>query len=142
MISPMPNLFLEKSVEIAKPAIDVWQAFVDPARSRAMGGEYVSEWEPGASIAWKDAEGRVLKRGRILKIEPAKLLKHNLTKEVDGVETMTSVVTYEFRGRQDGKTTLSARESFAEAQDAKAFADASAAWDAALAKLKDAVESA
>ncbi len=136
----MPNLFLEKSIEIAKPAIDVWQAFVDPALSRKMGGEYVSEWEAGATIAWHGIDGKPLAKGRILKIEPAKLLKHNLVKEVDGVETMTSVITYEFRGRQDGKTTLSARESFAEAQDAKAFAAASEGWDAALSKLKEAVE--
>lgn len=136
----MPNLFLEKSIEIAKPAIDVWQAFVDPALSRKMGGEYVSEWEAGAAIAWHGLDGKPLTKGRILKIEPAKLLKHNLVKMVDGVETMTSVITYEFRGRQDGKTTLSARESFAEAQDAKAFAAASEGWDAALAKLKEVVE--
>lgn len=136
----MPNLFLEKSIEIARPAIDVWQAFVDPAQSRKMGGEYVSEWEVGATIAWHGLDGKPRTKGRILKIEPAKLLKHNLVKDVDGVETMTSVITYEFRGRQDGKTTLSARESFAEAQDAKAFAEASAGWDAALTKLKEIVE--
>jgi len=136
----MRNLFIEKSIEIAVPAIDVWQAFVDPAVSRKMGGEYVSEWEAGSPIAWKDIDGKSLASGKILKIEPGKMLKHNLFRDINGVSTLTSVVTYELRGRQDGKTTLLARESFAEAQDDKTFAAASAGWDAALAKLKAAAE--
>lgn len=136
----MPNLFIEKSIEIAAPAIDVWQAFVDPVRSRKMGGEYVSEWEVGSPIGWKDLDGKVLTSGKILKIEAGKMLKHNLFRDVEGIPTLASVITYELRGRQDGKTTLLARESFAEAQDAKAFADAEAGWDAALLKLKEAVE--
>ena len=138
----MPNLFIEKQIEIDVPAIDVWQTFVDPALSRKMGGEYVSEWEVGSPIGWKDLEGKMLTSGKILKIEAGKLLKHNLFRDVEGIPTLSSVITYELRGRQDGKTTLSARESFAEAQPDKAFADASAGWDAALAKLKAAAESA
>lgn len=137
----MPNLFIEKSIEIAVPAIDVWQAFVDPALSRKMGGEYVSAWEAGSPIGWKDLEGRMLTSGKILKIEPAKMLKHNVFRDVEGILTLASVVTYELRGRQDGKTTLLARESFAQPQDAKAFAAAEAGWDAALTKLKEAAES-
>ena len=137
----MPNLFLEKSIEIAVPAIDVWQAFVDPAKSRKMGGEYVSEWEVGSPISWKDLDGKTVRSGKILKIEAAKALKHNVFKDVEGIPTLSSVITYEFRGRQDGKTTLLARESFAEAQDAKTFAAADAAWNEALAKLKEAAES-
>ena len=138
----MPNLFIEKSIEIAKPAIDVWQAFVDPNVSRRMGGEYVSDWEVGSSIGWKDLDGRVLTSGKILKLEAGKALKHNVFRDVDGLPTLASVITYELRGRQDGKTTLLARESFAEAQDAKSFAEADKGWDAALAKLKAAVEAA
>ena len=136
----MPNLFLEKSVEIGVPAIDVWQVFVDPAKSKTLGGTYVSEWEVGSPIAWKDLEGKTLANGKILKLEVGKMLKHNLLKDVEGIPTLSSVVTYEFRGRQDGKTTLLARESFAEAQDAKAFAAADAAWNETLAKLKSAAE--
>lgn len=136
----MPNLFIDKSIEIAKPAIDVWQAFVDPNVSRRMGGEYVSEWEAGSPIAWKDASGATRRHGKILKIEAGKTLKHNVFKKVDGLDVLASVITYELRGRQDGKTTLLARESFAEAQDAKGFAEAEKGWDAALAKLKEAVE--
>lgn len=135
----MPNLFIERSIEIAAPAIDVWQSFVDPAKARLAGVEYESEWETGGRIALKGAG--TPSRGRILKLEPGKLLKHNLVKDEDGVEVMVSVVTYEFRGRSDGKTTLLARVSYAEAQGAKAFADAEAALDARLASLKASVES-
>jgi len=138
----MPNLFLERSIEIGVPAAKLWSVFTDPDPARGMGGAYVSEWEAGSPIGWKDESGKMLKNGKILKIEPGKLLKHNLLRDVDGVPTMTSVITYEFRGRQDGKTTLSARESFAEALKDKEFEAAQAGWDAALAKLKAAAESA
>jgi len=138
----MPNLFLEKSIEIVGPAIGVWQAFVDPATSRKMGGEYASDWEVGSPIAWKDLGGKTLLHGKILKLDAGKLLKHNVFEDVDGIQTLVSVITYELRGRQDGKTTLSARESFAAPQDAKAFAASDAKWDERLAKLKAAVENA
>jgi uncharacterized protein YndB with AHSA1/START domain len=138
---PMPNLFIERSIEIAVPAIDVWQTFVDPPKSRLAGGEYVTDWDVGGRIAWK-GDGGTVGKGCILKLEPGKILKHNLVKDEDGVEAMVSVVTYEFRGRSDGKTTLLARVSFAEAQGAKAFADAGAALDARLAAVKSAAEAA
>lgn len=137
----MPNLFIEKSIEIVAPAAIVWRVFTDPELSRRMGGEYVTDWEAGSTIGWKDENGKMRTHGKILKIEPARMLKHNLLRDVDGVPTMTSVITYEFRGRQDGKTTLSARESFAEPQKDKDFADADAGWDASLAKLKAVAES-
>ncbi|MEK7546375.1 MAG: SRPBCC domain-containing protein [Patescibacteria group bacterium] len=138
----MPNLFLEKSIEIAKPAIDVWQAFVNPSLSRKTGGEYVSDWSAGSPITWKDADGTARMNGKILKLEAGKLLKHNVFRDVDGASTLSSVITYELRGRQDGKTTLLARESFAEPAEDKPFSESAAAWDARLEKLKDAVESA
>jgi len=141
MITPMKNLFIEKQIEIAAPAAVVWRVFTDPTLSRKMGGEYVTDWEAGSTIGWKDESGKMRSQGKILKIETGKLLKHNLFKDVDGVSTLTSVITYELRARQDGKTTLSARESFAEAQKDKDFADADLALDAALAKLKAVAES-
>jgi len=136
----MPNLFIEKSIEIAVPAIDVWQVFVDPELPRKAGGEYASEWESGSLIVRKDADGKTLSSGKILKIEAGKMLKHNVFKDVDGLQTLASVITYELRGRQDGKTTLLARESFAEAQDGKSFAEADKRWDEALARLKEIAE--
>jgi uncharacterized protein YndB with AHSA1/START domain len=136
----MPNLFLERSIEINVPAAKLWSVFTDPDPAHGMGGAYVSEWEVGSPISWKDAVGKIRTNGKILKVESGKLLKHNLLRDLDGVPTMTSVITYEFRGRQDGKTTLSARESFAEALKDKEFADAQAGWDAALAKLKAVAE--
>lgn len=136
----MPNLFLEKTIEIAAPKAKVWSVFTDPELSRRMGGEYVTDWEAGSSIGWK-ADGKMRTDGKILKVEAGRLLKHNLFRDIDGVATMTSVITYELRGPEHS-TTLSARESFAEAQDAKSFAEASKGWDATLAKLKEVAEAA
>ena len=137
----MPNLFIEKQIEIAAPAAVVWRVFTDPTLTRKMGGEYVTDWAVGSSIGWKDENGKMRSNGKILKLDQGKLLKHNLFKDIDGVSTLTSVITYELRARQDGKTTLSARESFAEAQKDKDFSDADAGWDASLAKLKAVAES-
>ncbi len=135
----MPNLFLEKTIDISATAKKVWGTFLDPAISVRMGGEYVSEWEEGSSISWK-AGGKTRMTGRILKIVAEKLLKHNVLRVTDeGVSALSSVITYELR-EHNGMTILVARESFAEAQNDKAFAEALAGWDATLQKLKQAAE--
>ncbi len=121
----MPNLFLEKSITIAAKSSVVWNSLVKP---------YVSDWEVGSSVRGNDMEGK------ILKIEPQKLLKHNvLHTGRDGVSTLSSVVTFELRER-DGSTTLIVRESFAEAQDDAHFAKALAGWEATLGSIKTSTE--
>lgn len=121
----MPNLFLEKSIDIQAPASKVWQA---------IRAEYASDWEVDGSIQGRGADGK------ILKLEPEKLLKHNLLRKTDeGISALSSVITYELR-EHNGMTILVARESFAEAQNDKAFAEALSGWDASLRKLKEASE--
>lgn len=114
----MPNLFLEKSIEIDASVAQVWGAITEPG------------WEVD-----KEIEGR----GKILKFEPEKILKHNTLRLAEGVSLMTSIVTYELRPEGE-KTMLFARESFAEAQSDKAFKEASDRWDARLAELKKKAE--
>lgn len=122
----MPNLFLEKSIDIQAPASKVWQA---------IRAGYASDWEVDGSIQGRGADGK------ILKLEPEKLLKHNLLRKTDeGISALSSVITYELR-EHNGMTILVARESFAEAQNDKTFAEALSGWDAALGKLKEASES-
>ncbi|MFA5854395.1 MAG: SRPBCC domain-containing protein [Patescibacteria group bacterium] len=117
----MPNLFLEKSIDVNTPAAKVWKHLCE---------KYASDWEVGSSIQGRGADGK------ILKLEQEKLLKHNLLRmSADGVATLSSVITYELR-EHNGMTILVARESFAEAQSDKAFTEALSGWDATLAALK------
>ncbi|WKZ28737.1 MAG: SRPBCC domain-containing protein [Patescibacteria group bacterium] len=121
----MPNLFLEKTIDIQAPASRVW---------KALQAGYASSWEVDASIQGRGADGK------ILKLEPEKLLKHNLLRKTDeGIFALSSVITYELR-EHNGMTILVARESFAEPQSDKAFTEALSGWDAALNQLKTASE--
>ena len=79
----MSKLFVEKSIEINAPASKVWQVFTDPAITRQIGGEYVSDWKVGSSFGWKGLDGKMVTNGTILKIEPEKLLQHNLLTLLD-----------------------------------------------------------
>jgi uncharacterized protein YndB with AHSA1/START domain len=137
------NLVIEKSIEIHAPASKVWRVFTDPVLTRQMGGEYVSDWKVGSSFGWKGLDGKLYTRGTILKIEPEKLLQHNLFRSVaedlEHVSAITSVITYELR-QLDGRTMLLAREEFTDAMQDKEYADASEGWDAALAVLKEVAE--
>lgn len=132
----MSNLFLEKSIEINAPVLKVWRVFNDPAVTRQMGGEYVSDWTVGSPFHWKGLDGTVMTNGTIMKIEPAKLLQHTL---LNSVGATNSVITYEFH-EKNGVTVLYAREDFAEPISDGEYADAAEGWDAALQAVKETAE--
>ena len=122
----MPNLFIDTSIEVAAPVEKTWET---------LKAAHTSDWEVGSPISGSGINGK------IMKIEPQRLLKHNILKPVDGIQTLSSIVTYEMEWMGE-KTLLKARESFAEAQDAKTFAESKKALDESLRKLKDAAEKA
>src|SRR5215211_651359 len=122
----MSKSLIEKSIEINAPAAKVWRVFTDPALTRQMGGEYVSDWKVGSALRWKGADGNVLTNGAIMKIEPEKLLQHTLS---NSVGSTGSVITYEF-DEQNGVTTIHAREDFTNPIPDKAYQDAAEGWEA------------
>jgi len=132
----MSKLFVERSIEINAPASKVWRVFTDPAITRQMGGEYVSDWKIGSTFGWKAPNGSMLTNGTILQIEPEKILKHDL---LDPDATIISVITYELR-EENGRTTLYATENFTNPINDKEYADAVDGWDAALMALKEVAE--
>jgi uncharacterized protein YndB with AHSA1/START domain len=132
----MSTFFVEKSVEINAPVSKVWRVFVDPALTRQMGGEYVSDWNAGSSFGWKGLDGKMVTDGTIMKITPEKLLQHTL---LDSIGSTNSVITYEF-DENDGRTTLHAREDFTNPIPDSEHADAADGWDAALRAVKDIAE--
>ena len=132
----MPNHFVEKSIEINAPVSKVWRVFTDPALTRQMGGEYVTEWKVGSSFSWKGLDGQILTNGSILKIEPEKLLQHNLFDSgAASKESILSVITYEFN-EQNGRTLLLAREEFSQPKNDEEYIDANEGWDVALQSVK------
>jgi uncharacterized protein YndB with AHSA1/START domain len=132
----MSKLFVEKSIEINAPASKVWRVFTDPALTRQMGGEYVSNWKVGSSFGWKGLDGKMVTNGTITKIEPERLLQHHLSNSVGSIN---SVITYEFR-EKDHVTILQAREDFTKAINDEDHADAAEGWDAALLAVKETAE--
>ena len=136
----MPDNFLEKFIEINAPVSTVWRVFTDPVLSRQMGGEYLTEWKVGSPLHWKNLDGQILTNGLILKIEPEKILQHNLV-STDAVSagSILSVITYEFQNR-NGLTMLLAREDFVRPITDEEYNAATEGWDAALQSVKEIAE--
>jgi uncharacterized protein YndB with AHSA1/START domain len=132
----MLNSRIERTIEINAPVSRVWQVFTDPALTRKMGGEYVSDWSVGSSFGWMGLDGTMLTNGTILQILPEKLLQHDL---YDSVGSIKSVITYEF-GERGQVTILYAREEFSRPITNTEYADAVEGWDAALLAVKDVAE--
>jgi len=132
----MSKFFVEKSIEIDAPISKVWRVFTDPVLTRQMGGEYVSDWKVGSSFGWKGLDGKMITNGTILKIEPEKLLQHNL---FNSVGSINSVITYEF-DEKNHMTILHAREDFVKPISDKDYVDAAEGWDTALLAVKETAE--
>jgi uncharacterized protein YndB with AHSA1/START domain len=132
----MSKLFLEKSIEISAPVSKVWRVFTDPTLTRQMGGEYVSNWKVGSAFGWKGLDGKMVTNGTIIKIEPEKLLQHNLFSSVGSIN---SVITYEF-DEKNRVTTVHAREDFTKPLTDEEYVDAAEGWDAALLAVKETAE--
>ncbi len=128
----MSKFFIEKSIEINAPVSNVWRVFTDPALTRQMGGEYVSDWKVGSSFGWKTLDGKIVTNGTIMKIVPEKLLQHTL---LNSVGSTNSVITYEF-GEKNGITTILAREDFTSPIPDEEYSDAVDGWETALRAIK------
>lgn len=136
----MPNEFVEKTIAISAPVSKVWRIFTDPVLTRQMGGEYVSEWKVGSSFSWKALDGQIQTYGSILKIQPEKLLKHNLFRSSEpSTPSVISVITYEFH-EHNGNTTILAREDFSHPINDEEYATALDGWEAALGSVKTIAE--
>jgi uncharacterized protein YndB with AHSA1/START domain len=134
----MNNPIIEKTIEINASVQKVWRVFTDPAITRQMGGEYVSEWKVGSSIGWKGQDGNFYTNGTILAIQPEKLIQHELLDLKDNTRLL-SVITYEFNERGE-RTVLTAREELSYKMSADQLDDTSAGWDFALRMVRETAE--
>ncbi len=74
---------VKSSITISAPVSVVWDALVNPEKTKVymFGCETVSDWNVGSDLLWRGQhEGRemVFVKGKILVIEPEKLLKYTV----------------------------------------------------------------
>lgn len=130
----MDKPVIKKTIDINASTKKVWSVFTDPTITKQMGGEYVSDWKVGSSFGWKGKESSVYTNGKIIELEPGKLLKHSLL-DLKDKNRLLSVITYEFIKNGDS-TILSATEEINYEITDYLFKEANEGWDAALQLVK------
>jgi len=134
----MQRQSVETTVKINAPASQVWRMFTDPNFTKQMGGEYVSDWKVGSFLSWKGMGGNIMTKGKILKIEPEKLLEHNLFMSPDSDEVI-AVLTYELHENNDN-TTVQIKEVFSKPINEQEYSDSIEGWTVALQSAKELAE--
>lgn len=147
------GLFVKNSIVINGPAAKVWDAFVNPAKTKQymFGCETVSDWKKGSSLLWKgEQEGKeiVWVKGDIVEIRPEKLLTYttiDTQSNMDDTSKNYLEVTYELIP-QNGGTLLNVIQgdysSVAEGdRRCKEAYNNGEGWSPILAEIKKLVES-
>jgi uncharacterized protein YndB with AHSA1/START domain len=110
---PTP-LFVRNSITINAPASAVWDALVNPQKTRIymFGCEAISGWKPGDELIWKgifDGHELVAVKGKIISIEPGTRLEYTTfdpnNPELEDLPENYVNVIYELH-EIDGKTML------------------------------------
>jgi uncharacterized protein YndB with AHSA1/START domain len=145
LTSNMKNFIVKKTVNInAKPS-EVWDALTNPEKTKAyfFNCEVFSDWKAGSTITFK---GKILlvkkieMKGKILNIEPEKILRYSLTNEDDKDNPSTSTVTDEL-SYANGVTTLTITDDVGQGEGAQdRFEKSEKGWDKVLKGLKELVE--
>ena len=134
----MGKQIIEKSIAINASPKSVWRVFTEPEITRQMGGEYVSDWKVGSDFGWKGPDGTMYTHGKILQVDPGKLLQHELFDGKDK-KTLLSVITYRFE--EDGdKTVINAAEELNYTMPEQDLEGAKEGWDYALQAVKGLAE--
>lgn len=80
----------------AKPE-KVWQGFVSPESNRIifMGAELKADWSPGGVVEWigpgQDGQPTAYVRGKVLQIEPPRLLQYTFALGQTGKESRVTI---------------------------------------------------
>ena len=135
----MPELFVEKSIEIYAPASRVWEVLTNPALSEQWIEQFwpgfstlECDWKAGSAMHWNATDGKI--EGKIIDIEPSKLLRYSFTMPQDIVTITLNEGTEH--------TVLSVRHGdFAEKPDGEeCYQGALAGWDMNLSNIKELAE--
>jgi uncharacterized protein YndB with AHSA1/START domain len=146
-------LIVTNSIMIDAPAPKVWDALVNPEKTRIymFGCETVSDWRPGSALLWQgNFEGvdLVAVKGFIKEIQPDKFLAYTVFDPNIGMEDIPEnylLVTYELSAR-DKQTLLTVTQSgFEKAADGerryKEASNSGDGWNPILVAIKKLVES-
>ena len=148
------GLFVKNSIVINAPASKVWDALVNPEKTKQymFGCETVSDWKKGSSLLWKamyEGKEMVFVKGDIVEIKPEKLLIYTTidpNSTIDDVSENYLQITYELIP-QNGNTLLKVEQGdySTVAEGEKRFKDSSnngEGWNPILVEIKKLVESA
>lgn len=140
----MNTLTAETQIAIAAPAAQVWDAITNPEKVKQYlyGTTVQTDWKEGSPISYEgEYNGKAYKdKGKILKIEPNKVLQSTYWSSMGGKEDKPenyNVVTY-LLDEQDGKTTVTITQD--NVKDEKEQEGAANNWQGVLVKLKEVVE--
>jgi uncharacterized protein YndB with AHSA1/START domain len=135
---------VKKSITIKAGPGQVWDALTNPEKTKNyfFHTRVFSDWKTGSPITFKGnifLVKTIELSGKILAIEPEKLLKYNLKNESDksgSTSTVTDVLTY-----ANGETTVSITDDVGQGEGAeKRFKRSDKGWDKILKGLKKTVE--
>ncbi len=148
----MQKLVVQNTITINASADEVWDVLTNPQQTKKymFGCETVSDWTIGSDLFWKGSyEGQemVFVKGRILEIEPKKVLKYTV---IDPNASYPDLpvnhlnVTYELH-EANGETTLTvSQDGFENAADGeKRYRDVynnGQGWYPILVLIKDLAE--
>ena len=129
---------IRQLIHIDAPVADVWTIFVNPVITRQLGGEYISDWNEGSMIQWKDQSGVLQTKGTIIRIVPQKLLIIRL-EDMHLAGEILSTITYEFEDH-DSFTKLAVEETIHYQINNEEYHDACQGWKEALFQIAEVAE--
>lgn len=139
----MEKFIVKKKIEIKATPDEVWDALTNPEKTKKyfFKCKVFSDWKKGSSITFKGKIFFIINfemRGKILEIEPQKILKYNLKNSNSSSESIvTDKLTFE-----KGTTTLTITDDVGQTEGAeKRFKKSNKGWDKILKGLKELVES-
>jgi uncharacterized protein YndB with AHSA1/START domain len=142
------ELIVNKTIQIKADAMEVWDALTNPEKTRQyfFNCEVHSNWEVGSDITWtgnyhgKDTEVK----GKILQVEPGRLLKYTAWSKESGLKDIPSnhtIITARLNEQGDETILTVTDENFGIGEEAEKRYQASVkGWDMVLHGLKELLE--
>ncbi len=148
----MPQLFVDKTIEIDALPFRVWDVLIKPEYNSQWAPEFnggapfriESDWRIGAPVRWKGQENQTVVEGDVTRLEPEKLLRFTVF-DVRASErppvTEEDGITFELF-QQGAQTRLHLRQGdFSAMRDGQKYQRMSEEiWDRVLPKIKKLAE--